>query len=129
MKSGRVLLIDADAVYRQICARYFKSQGFSVAESASAQQAIHGCEEKLPDIIVLDLQLISHSGVEFIHELRSYAEWRHIPIVLHTLVPPREMAGFESSFRAMGIRTVLHKSDTDLKKLTGAIQDVIASTV
>lgn len=119
----RVLLVDADTEMRAIYTEYLEAHGFETSIAASAQQAILACEETTPDIILLDLQLVGHGGVEFIYELRSYSEWQHIPVLLHTAVPMRELAGFGAAWKTLGIIGYLYKPETSLRKLCQAIED------
>lgn len=121
----RVLLIDADTEMQEICAEYLRVGGFAISTAVSAEQAVMACEKAMPDVILLDLQLVGHGGVEFIYELRSYTEWQHIPVLLHTSVPLRELAGFGAAWKTLGIREYLYKPETSLRKLRQSIEDCV----
>ena len=120
-----ILIIDADKTLRGTYAKALEKAGYSVAVAPSAQAAIGLCEEHIPDVIVLELQLQGHSGVEFLHELRSYPEWLHIPVLLQTLVPSKDLDGFEKAFKSMGIAGYAYKPETTLKKLVDIISDTV----
>lgn len=123
---SHVLIVDADRSLRSIAKKAFEAMGFTAAAVSSAEQAIAACEERCPDVIVLDLQLRGHSGVELLHELRSYAEWQQIPVVLYTGVPKSDLAGFDTAFAMAGIQAYCYKPETSLKKLIGVVQDQAA---
>jgi len=53
-----------------------------------AQAAVHAADERQPDVVVIELQLPAHNGVEFLHEFRSYPEWQWIPVVVNTVLHP-----------------------------------------
>lgn len=125
----QILIVDADRTLSATFATYLEAQGASVGLAVSAQSAVLVCEEKTPDIIILELQLVGHSGVEFLHELRSYAEWQHIPVLLHTNIPERDLTGFDEAFETLGVVGYLYKPDTSLKKLHEKVQDMIAEHV
>ena len=92
--------------------------GHSVAHAAGAQSAVNAADSKTPDIVIMELQLPRHSGIEFLHEFRSYGEWQHIPVVVHTMLPAIRMASIVLSLRRdLGVREVLYKPYTTLHDL------------
>lgn len=119
-----VLVVDADAQLRKAAVSALEAAGLSSVAVSSAERAIASCETMQPDVIVLDLQLRGHSGVELLHELRSYGEWQQIPVVLYTAVPSSDLTGFEQAFDLLGIKSYLYKPETTLKKLTDTVHDV-----
>lgn len=121
-----ILIVDADRVHKQACSTYLQNQGFTTAEAGSAQTAIGACEEYKPDLILVDLQLIGHSGVEFLHELRSYGEWQKIPVILLSSVPENSLLKFDDSFRQLGIVRYAYKPETSLSKLHGYITEILS---
>lgn len=120
----QVLILDADPILRNASAHALTATGFGVQLAASAQGAVAACEDQKPDVIVLELQLTGHSGVEFLHELLSYPEWQGIPVVLYTMVPERDLQGFDTSFRTLGIVRYAYKPETSLQKLADIVSDV-----
>lgn len=126
---SHILLVDADAPLRKLTKAAFEAAGYTAAAASSAAKAIALCEERQPDIIVLDLQLRGHSGVELLHELRSYQEWQHIPVILYTNIPKNDLAGFEKAFALTGIRAYCYKPETTFKKLIDTVTDVAVHKV
>ncbi len=120
-----ILVIDADKTLRAQTVTACDKRGFSTAQAASAQTAIASCENHLPDVIVLELQLRGHSGVEFLNELRSYPEWQKIPVVLYTLVPWTSLERFSKSFTSMGIAGYAYKPEASFQKLMNIIDDAL----
>lgn len=118
-----VLIIDADKSLRSQTIYAFEKYDFTVNQATSAQTAIASCEDHRPDVIVLELQLRGHSGVEFIHELRSYPEWQDIPVVLYTLVPWANIERFAKSFESLGILGYAYKPETSYQKLINIVED------
>lgn len=125
---AQILLVDVDPEVQAVYAAYLQKHGHVTMTAASAQQAILACETTLPDIIILDLQLVGHGGVEFLYELRSYSEWQNIPVLLHTAVPERELRGFEAAWRTLGIVGYAYKPETSLRKLLDCIEDCVVGT-
>jgi len=113
-------------MYRQA----FQSQGHTVMMCASAQSAIFGADERLPDVVVLELQLIGHSGIEFLYEFRSYAEWQAIPVVVHSQVPAGEFADSWQFMRTeLGVSAYLYKPLTSLHALLRSVNQCLVQPV
>jgi DNA-binding response OmpR family regulator len=125
-----ILLIEPDRILATTYRELFELQGHTVMMCASAQSAIYGADERRPDIVILELQLIGHSGIEFLYEFRSYVEWQGIPVVVHTQVPAGE---FSDSWQFMqdelGIRAYLYKPLISLHALLRTVNELVAQPV
>ena len=74
----------------------------------------------------MELQLVAHSGVEFLYEFRSYSDWKNIPVIINTHVPPSEFAGSRDLLRReLGVQAYLYKPHTTLKKLLSSVRDAV----
>ncbi|HVX48011.1 MAG TPA: response regulator, partial [Candidatus Saccharimonadales bacterium] len=103
--------------------------GHVVVCCASAQAGIISADQHRPDLIILELQLIEHSGIEFLYELRSYADWQGIPVIVQTQVPPSEFTANRRLLREqLGVDHYLYKPDTSLKDLLAAVRENFAVT-
>ncbi len=111
----QVLLIDSDPVLASTVAAFMTQQGMDVAIATSAQDAILACDAKQPDVVVSDMALTGHSGIEFLHELRSYHDWQDIPVVMwgmqHVSVPQQH------ALKQLGVARILYKPKTTLLQL------------
>jgi DNA-binding response OmpR family regulator len=127
MKS--VLLIEPDKVLARSYETALIESGFAVELVGGAQMAINSADQRRPDIVVTDLQLIGHSGFEFLYEFRSYQDWQKIPVLILSSVPPQE---FEDNWaliqRELGVVEYLYKPTTSLKKLIEKVSDQLKET-
>jgi len=115
---SNILLIEPDKVLADTYRLGFEANGHSVVMCAGAQTAIFAADEKTPDIVVMELQLIGHSGVEFLYEFRSYTEWQTVPVLIHTQVPSSEFSGsWEMLSSQLGVSGYLYKPSTTFKEL------------
>lgn len=106
--------------YRQA----FEHVGYSVMVARGAQQALDVAEEQRPDVIVLELQLTTHNGIEFLYEFRSYGEWKDIPVIINTHVTPQALASVEKIIRQdLGVKELLYKPRTSLQQLISSINE------
>jgi len=114
-----ILLVEPDSVQaaaiQQTLSRKDGSSrpAHTVAIATSAQTAIAQADQKRPDAVVLELMLLAHNGIEFLHEFRSYPEWADVPVVLFTA----QWIADPSSFKKMGNVTYLYKPTTSLADL------------
>ncbi len=122
---AQVLLIEPNRVLGQTYHRALTSAGHHVHTCATAQSAILSADEICPDIVVLELQLVAHSGVEFLYEFRSYADWQAVPIIVHSHVPAAFFGSTNSTSVAkqLGIAEYFYKPNTSLQTLLKAIDE------
>jgi DNA-binding response OmpR family regulator len=92
--------------------------GHEVQAAGSAQAAIMSADVIRPDLVILELQLVEHSGIEFLYEFRSYPEWQAVPVIVQSQVPPAEFAGSWQLLQdELGVRAYLYKPRTALVQL------------
>src|SRR3954462_13957818 len=77
-----VLLIEPDIVLARSYTAALKLAGHKVSVVQSAQAAIHYSDNKLLELVIMELQLPKNNGVEFLYEFRSYPEWQNIPVIV-----------------------------------------------
>ncbi len=83
-----------------------------------------------PDLVILELQLIEHSGIEFLYEFRSYPEWQAIPVLVLSQVPPSEFAASRQLMTDdLGVRTYLYKPRTSLRQLLANVSEQLSVIV
>lgn len=115
----RVLLIEPDIQLGTIYRQALQRAGHIVSWQSGAQSAIEAADRQKPDVVVLELQLARHNGVEFLYEFRSYPDWEQVPIILHTSVtmPPVNKELLER----LGVRALHYKPQTTLGELVASI--------
>jgi len=113
-----VLLIEPDRVLADIYYQALHKTGHKVVVCPSAQAGILAADKHMPDAVILELQLVGHSGLEFLYEFRSYADWQNVPVILQTHIPPSEFAGARDLLMdELGVSTYLYKPQTNLDTL------------
>jgi CheY-like chemotaxis protein len=120
----RILLVEPDRLQARVYTMALERAGHSVVHAKTAQAAVQATDTQRPDVVVLELQMPGHNGVEFLYEFRSYPEWLQIPIVLHTFVPSHELAYAVTLENELGVRRTLYKPTTSLTMLCETVQSV-----
>lgn len=127
--SSNILLIEPDRILAQTYRKALTGAGHRVTVCATAQTAIFAADEQTPDIVMLELQLIEHSGIEFLYEFRSYPEWQQIPAVVLSQVPPAEFnLSRQLLTHELGVRAYFYKPQASLRSLLRAINDFITAS-
>ena len=79
--SKRVLVVDDEAIVRDVLGRYLEKDGFIVDTAADGEAALEQAARSRPDLVVLDLMLPNLDGLEVLRRIRERAE---VPVVLLT---------------------------------------------
>lgn len=119
---ANILLIEPDRVLAETYAQAILLAGHKVAVAPGAQSGILVADQFQPDIVITELQLVEHSGIEFLYEFRSYPEWQDVPVIIQTQVPPHEFnSSLELLKKELSISEYLYKPEATLEKLTKII--------
>lgn len=124
-----VLLIEPD---RRLAATYQKALqavGHAVTAASGAQSAITAADKTKPDLVILELQLVGHSGIEFLYEFRSYLDWQDTPVIIQSQVPPGEFSDSRQLLaQELGVKAYLYKPHTTLRRLLAEVNEFIPVT-
>ena len=123
-----ILLIETDKILASNIQKFLIRRGHKVTWHTSAQGGIDLADRLRPDAVVLDLQLAGHSGVEFLHELRSYGDWQNIPVIVFSAIHPDDLGGEAEAKTSLTISAYIHKPTASLAKLTETIERSIKRT-
>jgi DNA-binding response OmpR family regulator len=120
---AHILLIEPDRILAETYGKLLVDRGHSIIPCASAQAAILAADQQQPDVIILEVQLVEHSGIEFLYELRSYAEWQDIPVIIHSQIPAGEFSANWKILRDnLAVAAYLYKPLTTLQRLLAAVE-------
>ncbi len=121
-----IVLVEPDKVLARTYAGALQKAGYKVLVASGAQAAIHSVDTQEPKLIITELQLAEHNGVEFLYELRSYPDWQTIPVIILTSVPSNEAGLSKDVMTRLNIVKYCYKSQTNLVQLITAVQEVLA---
>jgi CheY-like chemotaxis protein len=97
MGKGRILVVEDDVDISKMLRIYFDSQGYEVLVANRGSEALETCRTKLPNVVVLDIQLPDIDGYEVCRTLRSNTRTSYVPIIFLTQKDERsdKIAGLE----------------------------------
>lgn len=121
-----VLLVEPDRVLAETMLAAFKNTKHTAVWKRTAQMALDALDNKLPDLIILEIQLGLHNGIEFLYEIRSYPEWQNIPVIVHTLNANALDEQFANAFEELQVLGVFYKPRTSTQQLLKASQQLVS---
>lgn len=69
----RILVVDDNAVVRKTLMHLLMLHGHMVVGTGNEKQAISMCEDLMPDVVMVDMFLDGHSGLDVIRSLQDVA--------------------------------------------------------
>jgi DNA-binding response OmpR family regulator len=119
--------VESDLKMSRIYADSLALRDHQVATATNAQDAILAADAVRPDVVVLELQLTAHSGIEFLYEFRSYVDWIDVPVIIVSSVPPAEFnASRKLLHDRLGVVAYHYKPQTSLQVLAHAVENAVA---
>ena len=122
---AQVLLIEPDMLLAQNIIEYLGGLGHDIVWQVDAQSAISSADDISPDVVIVELQLASHSGVEFIYEFRSYGDWANVPIIVLSSLLEGDPGTNNELWRLLNVTGYHVKSETRLQYLGRTINSVL----
>lgn len=82
MSSAKILIVDDEPQIRRVLRTTLISQGYTVAEATSGDEALDQLRTERPDLILLDVNMPGRSGLETCSEIRATSD---VPIIMLTV--------------------------------------------
>jgi signal transduction histidine kinase len=102
-----IMIVDDDEMIRNSLTFTMKSHGLRVFQAENGQVALEHIERKNPALILLDLNMPTMNGFEFIEQLRKNEKWLSIPIVVLT---SQILTAEEQTYLSQHVKTIFKKS-------------------
>jgi CheY-like chemotaxis protein len=82
--SARILIVDDHPANLKLASDVLQSEGFGVETAQDAEQARSILEQRIPDLILMDIAMPGMDGLTLTRLLKAQSRYRHIPIVALT---------------------------------------------
>ena len=119
--NSKVLLVEDSKFLRMATQRALAKAGYLVNTAADGEEALKIANDKLPDLIVLDMLLPKISGPEVLKALKGNPATMHIPVIVLTSMSQKN----EEKLLSEGATAYFEKSALALDQNSG----LLASTV
>ncbi len=105
---ARALVVEDDAMAREMVVRLLQSRGWQVAGAADGLQAWETLTQSAPpDILIIDLLMPGMTGFELLDRLQATPELASVPVVVLT---GRDLSAAERELLSGRVRQILEKS-------------------
>lgn len=123
-----VMLIDSDNVLSDTLGRLLEKCGYTVIVASEAQQAVNLADANMPSLVITELLLREHNGLEFIYEFRSYPEWQDVPIIVMSRISEAESGITEYIRQTLSIVSYIYKPDFSRHKFLREVKKYVRIT-
>lgn len=120
-----VLLIEPELLSAELYAGALRAADIEVRHVSSSQDALDELDARLPECIVLELDIRSHNGFEFLYEFCSQDDWSGVPIVVHTSILPERLSSMTVNWQELNVVDFLYKPQATLKDLQDSVRVAI----
>lgn len=79
-----ILVVEDDLDVAEMLNAYFNVQGYEVQTVNWGEDAVRACQDRLPDLVILDIRLPDIDGFEVAYRLRNNRRTKNIPIIFLT---------------------------------------------
>ena len=118
----RILLVDTHRATQIAVAKTFTDYELVIATDAGT--AILAANANTPDLVMLELSLRGHSGMEFLYEFRTYSDWATIPVIIYSTILIDSTVQKSKAWKSLGVDTYLYKPETSLELLKNTVEKV-----
>lgn len=117
----KILFVEDDVDVGTMYATQLILEENDVQHVRTAQEALDALDEDEYDLIILDMLLPGSNGIAVLQELRSYRDWRSIPVVVLSNVTPDDLEVTDRHLKELGVSDYLVKMDTTPQDLAVAV--------
>lgn len=127
MLSRHVVVVEDEALLRDLIAKSLEAAGFQVATAANAADAKRACFATDPDVVIVDIELgAGPDGFEFAEALHK--ETPDVGIVFLTNLPDARFAGRDTKHLPKNIAYLRKSQLTETNELVEAIESVLSDS-
>jgi len=121
----RVLIAEDDHELRPLLAIMLRNEGWQVSEASNGQEALEQLTAQTPDLLLLDLMMPIKSGFEVLAELRTHADWHHLPVIILTA---KDISDEDRQQLGEYVDRVYQKSNLDRQQLLEQLARAVHQT-
>lgn len=119
----KVLLVEDDVWLAELEASVLSKEGYEVQVAHHAPAAIELVDVFKPDVMILDVLLAGSTSFALLHELQTYQDTKHTPIILCTNLADQFT---KEQLEQYGVQRVVNKTTMHPSDLVVAVKAVLA---
>jgi DNA-binding response OmpR family regulator len=113
-----ILLVEDDKNQRLLYEQELRHEGYEVVTASNGKEALEKVQEKLPDIVIMDINMPKMDGIESMGKILS--KNKEVPIIINTAY-----SNYKDSFMSWAADAYIVKT-SDLSELKDKIKEVLA---
>ncbi len=113
-----ILLVEDDKNQRLLYEQELMHEGYEVVTASNGKEALEKVQEKLPDIVIMDINMPKMDGIEAMG--RILGKNKEIPVIINTAY-----SNYKDSFMSWAADAYIVKT-SDLSELKEKIKEVLA---
>lgn len=117
----KILLVEDDAWISQLYSDALQTRGIKVFPANSADEALEILDNQTIDLVLLDMFLPGHNGIEFLHEVASYSDTNKVPIIILSAVSEYDFGLSKENWLKYGVVKYLYKPSTKPRELVTVV--------
>ena len=117
----KVLIVDDSRFLRLAMERALARAGHQVFTASDGEEGLRLAQEKMPDLVVLDMMLPKLSGQDVLHALRSGPQTAAMPVMVLTSLPQCN----EEKLKIEGATAFYQKAILNLDKSTIRFVEIV----
>lgn len=121
----KVLLVEDSKFLRLVNERILTKAGYAVIGAGDGEEALRLANEKLPDVILLDMILPKLSGPEVLRKLKESAATAAIPVIVLSSLSQKN----EQKLLDEGAAAYFEKSILDLENNSGRLAAAVETVL
>lgn len=125
MDTVDVLIIEPSKDLSLVISQALTRKEISNSIANSAQAAISQADVATPRLIILEILMPKHNGLEFVYEFRSYEEWLNIPIIVYSQISKKELDAPSELIEEIGVKKHFYKPTTSLQQLVDCAEELL----
>lgn len=120
----RALIVEPSKDLAHIISESLEEDGIAADIVHTAQAGISSADQNKPDVVIMELLISDHNGLEFIHEFKSYQDWFDVPIIIYSDLSAEELGVAVGWKEDMNIQRHFYKPTTTLRELKDFIKNM-----
>jgi DNA-binding response OmpR family regulator len=120
----RILIVEPSKDLARVIGESFEGGDIITDVANTAQAGISCADKNKPDIVILELLIREHNGLEFVHEFKSYQDWFDIPIVIYSDLSAEELGRAVGWAEDMNIVKHFYKPTVTLEELNNYVKSI-----
>ncbi len=122
----KILFVEDDEFIGGVITHHIENSGATYDWAKNGKNALQKLSEDKYDIILTDLVMGEHGGVELVRHVRTDQNLKHIPILVLTNLSNDDKEVVEA--RELGVQGFFAKSSTPFESLAGVISCTLGNS-